>query len=71
MTRNLPYTPENGTPKPTTQWRKVSIDNVDVYVLVSVPIETASRTFAFGQVEGADEAIAPNVGKRAGDSSGD
>ena len=41
-----------------------------------------SRTFAFGQVEGAEEAIvpnverageaiAPNVGERAGDGGGD
>ncbi|KIM55295.1 hypothetical protein SCLCIDRAFT_30456 [Scleroderma citrinum Foug A] len=74
-TRNSLYTRETATPKGPKRWRKVSIDNVDVYVLWNAPIEalgTANRTFEFGEVEsGRIEAIAPNVeGERAGDGDG-
>ena len=71
-TRNLPYTPENGTPKRSTRWRKVSIDDGEVYIPLDALIEPASRTFAFGQLESGVETIVPNVeGKRAGDGDGD
>ena len=74
--RNSPYTPDNRMPKPIGQWRKVRVDNGDVYVPLVAPIEPANRTFAFGEVEGGDEAIAPSVecegaGNGDGDCDGD
>ena len=41
-TQNSPNGCETTTPKHTCQWRKVSVDNVDVYVPVNVPIKTTS-----------------------------
>ena len=65
--QDSPYTLENETPKPICQWRKVSIEDTDVYLPWDVPVEVLSQTFAFGQAEDADQAIAPNL-KRAGEA---
>ena len=70
------------TSKRSRQWKGVSAEGVDIYLPWDAPVEVPSRTFAFGQVEGAEEAIAlnverageaiaPNVGERAGDGGGD
>ena len=70
-TRDSPYTVEIETSKHTYHWRKVSAEDMDVYVLVDAPIETASRTFVFGEAQSGDEAIAPSVeGERAGNGGG-
>ena len=70
--RNSLYTPDNRTPKPIGQWRKVSVDNGDVYIPLVAPIKPANQMFAFGEVEGGDEAIAPSVEcEGAGDGDGD
>ena len=43
-----------------------------MYILLDAPIQTASRTFAFGRLERAGQAIAPDIkGERAGNSGGD
>ena len=81
-TRDSPYMAEIETSKCFRRWKGVSAEGVDVYLPWDAPVEVPSRTFAFGQVEGAEEAIAPNVerageviapnvGERAGDSGGD
>ena len=65
--QDSPYTLENETPEPIRRWRKVSVEDTDVYLPWDVPVEVPSRTFAFGQVEDADQAIAPNL-ERAGEA---
>ena len=54
--------------KPTHRWRRVSIDDVDVYLPWNVPVEALGRTLAFREVESAGKAIAPIV---EGESDGD
>ena len=68
--RNLLHTPQNGTPKHSYQWRKVSVDDAEVYAPLNMLIDTPSRNFVFGQVEGRDKVIVPNVKQRAGDGDG-
>ena len=63
-TQNLPNTPENGTPKSSYRWRKVSVDNIDAYVPRSVPVEALGRTFAFGEAQSGVKAIAPSIDGR-------
>ena len=74
-TRNSPYTAEIVMSKPTRRWKRVSIEGVDVYLPWDAPVEVLSRTFAFGQVKGADEAIAPiaegETAEGAGNGGGD
>ena len=61
--RDLPYTPNNETPKSIRRWRRVSAGNGDVHLLWNVPVGVPGRMFAFGQ---------PVVeGERAGDGDGD
>ncbi|KIM51939.1 hypothetical protein SCLCIDRAFT_33037 [Scleroderma citrinum Foug A] len=78
----LPANETQNTPEPIRRWRKVSVEGTDVYLLWDAPVEVPSQMFAFGQAEGADqaialnferagEAIAPNVGKTARDGNGD
>ena len=73
QTRNSPHTLEIKSCKRARLWRKVSVDNGDVYVPWNVPVEALSRTFAFGEAESGDEVIAPDIeGKTAeGNSDGD
>ena len=42
-----------------------------MYVPLNAPIETASRTFAFGRLESGEEAIAPRDVEGDGDRDGD
>ena len=59
-------------PEPIIQWKRVSIDDVDIYLPWDAPVEVTSRTLTFGEVESGDTAIAPSVeGERACDSNGD
>ena len=60
-TQNSPIGPKNGMLKRSTQWRKVSRGDVDVYVPWDAPVEVPSRTFVFGRLEKAGEAIGPSV----------
>jgi len=70
-TRNSPNAIEIATPKPAGQWRKISIDDGDVYVPLNALIVVPSRRIVFGRAESRDEAIAPIVeGERAGDGDG-
>ena len=66
-TQNSPKGREIVTPKSIGRWRNVSVEDVDVYLPWDAPVEVPSRTFAFGQVEDADQAIAPNL-ERAGEA---
>ena len=69
--RNSPHTPENGTPKHSYQWRKVSAGSINVYAPLNVQIAPLGRNFVFGQVGGGDEVMAVReVGERAGNGSG-
>ena len=74
-TQDSPITHEIATPKSTNRWRKVSIDDGDVYVPWNAPIEvlgTANRRIVFGRVESGVEGDQRSVeGKRAGDGDGD
>ena len=70
--KNSPNECEIAMPEPTYRWRKVSAGDGDIYVPWNMPVEVPSRTFVFGQVEGADEAIAPSFEcEGAGDGDGD
>jgi len=70
-TRNSPNGISITTAKPTSRWRRVSVDSGDVYVPLNVPIVVPSQNFVFGRPESGDEAIAPSVeGERAGDGDG-
>ena len=70
--QNSPYATKITTSKRARQWRKISVDNGDMYVPLDVPIKTSSRYFVFGQLEGGDEVIAPrNIEEMAEDSDAD
>ena len=71
--RNSPYTLQNETFKRIYRWRTVSVGDGGVYIPLNAPIETASRTFAFGRLESGEEAIAPRdvEGERAVEGDGD
>ena len=75
-TRDLPYTPENETPKSICRRRRVSAGNGDVHLLWNVPVGVLGQMFAFGQPESRGEAIAPRdvegkTAEGAGDGGGD
>ena len=70
-TRNSPHTHETATPESTYQWKRVSLRGIDIYVPLNAPIDSTSRIFIFGRVEGGVKAIAPSIeGKRVGDRVG-
>ena len=73
--QDSPIGREIATPEIVNRWRKVSVDDGNVYVPWNAPIEvleTANRRIVFGRVESGGEAIAPSVeGERAGDGDGD
>ena len=73
QTRNSPYTVEIKTATRTYQWRRVSIEDVDMYLLWNTPVEVLGQTLAFGEVESGDKAIAPDIkmAERACDGIGD
>ena len=63
---------QNMMPKPRDCWRKVSIGNGDIYILLNMPIAILSWKFIFGWFKSRDELIAANVeGERAGDGNSD
>ena len=68
--QNSPNTHKIVTSSSTYCWRRVSIDESDVYVPWSAPVEALGRTFAFGQPESREEAIVPSdaESERAGGS---
>ena len=70
QTRNSPHTLEIELCKRARWWRRVSVDNGDVYVPWNAPVEAPSRTFAFGEAESGDKAIAPDT-EGNGDGDGD
>ena len=75
-TQNSPKTPENGMPKSSYRWRKVSVNNIDAYVPWSMPIEALGQTFAFGEAQSGGKAIVPSIDggdikERAGSRNGD
>ena len=58
-------------PKLACLWRKVSVDNVDIYLPWNTLIVVPRRQIIFGEVEGAGEAIAPrSVEEMAEDGGG-
>ena len=72
QTKDSLSTPEIETLEPTYQWKQVNVGNGGMYVPLDAPIQTASRTFAFGRLERAGQAIAPDIkGERAGNGGGD
>ena len=71
-TRNSPYTTEIVMSERASRGRRVSVGNSDVHLLWNAPVEAPSQTFAFGQLESGDKAIAPDIGsERAEDGDGD
>ena len=71
MTQNSPNGCDIAMPKVARRWRRVSVDNGDMYIPWNVPIAIPSRKIVFGRVESGDEAIAPSVkGERAGEGDG-
>ena len=76
QTRNSPYTVEIETAMRTYQWRRVSVEDVDIYLPWNTPIVVPRRRIVFGEAESGDEAIAPRfegegAGKGNGDRNGD
>ena len=71
-TRNSLYTHEIVTSDPTYQWKRVSVEDIDVYLPWNAPIEALGQTLAFGEVESGEKAIAPGFeGEGAGIGIGD
>ena len=68
-TQNSPFGMRIEMSGPIKRWKRVSANNINVYALLNAPIDTPSRSFVFGQVEGGDELIVARdvEGKRAGD----
>ena len=63
---------ETKLPECTNHWRKVSVDDGDMYVPWNVPVEALGQMLTFGQPVRGDEAIAPVVkSERAGDGNND
>ena len=50
QTQNSLHTTEVGMPEPTIQWRKVSGNNIDVYVPWNAPVEALGQTFTCVQM---------------------
>ena len=61
-TQNSPKTPGNGMLKSTCRWRIVSVDIINIYILLIAPVAVPIRNFVFGRVESGGEAIAPSFG---------
>jgi len=74
-TQSSPSVLEGEMPECTDRWRRVSVDEVDVYVPWNAQVEaisTTNRRITFGEVESGDEAIAPSAGgETAGDVAGE
>ena len=74
-TQNAPNVHETKLPKATNQWRKVSTEDISVYVPWNMPVGVLGRTLVFGEAESQVKAIVPDVeGETAegtGDSDGD
>ena len=72
QTRDLLYTVKIETATRTYQWRRVSIEDVNVYLPWNALIVVPRQQVVCGEAESRVEAIAPNVeGKRACDGDGD
>ena len=69
--RNSPYAIEIVMPDPASQWRRVGVGDINVYVLWNAPVEAPGRTFAFGQLESGVEAIVPDVEGEMAEGAGD
>ena len=66
--QNSPIGVQIETAKPTGRWKRVSVDDVDMYLPWGAPVEMPSRTFVFRRLESGEMAIAPDVeGERARD----
>ena len=63
------------TCRPTSQWKRVSVNDIDVYLPRNTPVEASGQTFAFGEAQSRVEAIAPGAegetAEGAGDGGGD
>ncbi|KIM68355.1 hypothetical protein SCLCIDRAFT_20264 [Scleroderma citrinum Foug A] len=71
-TQNSPYTHEIVTSDPTYQWKRVSAEDIDIYLPWNAPIEALGQTLAFGEVESGEKVIAPGFeGEGAGVGVGD
>ena len=71
-TQNSPVAHETRPPEPTIHWRKVSVEDIDVYVPWNAPIEALGRTLVFGQVESAGGWMTTDFeGEGAGDGDDD
>ena len=70
-TQDSPYTLEIVMAKPTRRWERVSIEGVDIHIPWNVPVEVLGRTFEFGQLERAGEAIVPDVEGEMAEGAGD
>ena len=71
-TENSPNATEIAMAKPASRWRRVGIGDVNVYRPWNAPVEVLGRTFEFGRLKRAGEAIAPSVeGETARDDDGD
>ena len=71
-TQNLPYIPKNGMPKHAICWRRVNVDEINVYLPWNAPVQALGQMFIFGRFKSGDEQIAANVeSERAEDGDGD
>jgi len=71
-TQDSPNGRDIAMPKVARRWRRVSVNNGDMYVPWNAPIAIPSRKIVFGRVKSGDKAIVPSLeGERAGDSDGD
>ena len=63
--------PEIKQSESTHRWRRVSVEDVDIYVPWNAPVEASGRTFEFRELEGGDKAIVlRNIEEMAEDGDG-
>ena len=60
-TRNSPHTHEIATPEPTIRWKRVSVNDTNVYLPQNTPIDRTGRIFIFGRAESAGEAMVARI----------
>ena len=68
--QDSPYILKIAMAKPTRQWKRVSVEGVGIHVPWNMPVEALGRTFKFGQLKRAGEAIASDVEGETAEGAG-
>ena len=69
--QNAPNAHETKPPKPTNRWRKVSAEDISVYIPWNMPVGALGWTLAFREAESWVEAIALDIEGEMAEGTGD